>query len=228
MSEVSPLQTFRKELLGNPRKAAILAVLLAVGFSIWIPQMARMVNGPRSFAIPSVPPTVPAAESAGTAVPTSSDPLDSWQQLTAWIEQGEHFRPVAPPADLVSPFRGVPESSEPEAEIVPIIDPQPSVTEPLPVPEPVVAEILPAPEDLVLKSTMQGTKSRGAFINDQYYREGEVIRTSSADYVISQVEPRRVILKSGGQSYELLIPSVLPRSQNSPPVPSPATSGPSL
>ena len=230
MSDASLLQTFRTEIAGNPRKTLILAILLLVGLSIWIPQIGRLTNRSQ-YALPAAPVTPPAAETAGTSSPSTSasdslrsSSLGTWQELVAGIEGEDSLKPVAPQADLVNPFRGGKEKEQSAVEIVPVIDPQPPVTAPVPASLPPKKEILPAPADLVLKSTLQGKKSRGAVINDRFYREGETVEMDQASYLVSRVEARRVILKRDEQLYELLIPSVLPRSTS--PLPSPSTSPP--
>lgn len=214
MSDSSLIQKLHKEITGNRKKAAILGVLLLIGLSIWIPQIGRLLSGPGEFAV-SPPPasTSPApATSAGTSPALSTNESLSWHQLADWIERGDYLHPVAPATGISNPFGSSP--TKPDVAIVPIIDPEPPVVE-QPPPQPVKKELLPAPSQLVLRSTLQGKTTRGAVINDQYYREGDTLESNETSYTLSHVEARRVILKSGDQYFELLIPSVLPRTDYS-------------
>ena len=227
MSDLSIFQTLRREIIRSKKKSLLLGLLLIVGLAVWIPQISRALRSPGQFAVAPVS-QVSALE---TAIPAetpkslSTPEFLSWDRLAEAIDQGEFLRPFAPTDQMRSPFAHP--ILEPQVIVVPVINPEPPVVE-APLPPPVQKELLPAPTQLVLKSTMQGRKSRGAVINDKYYRVGDILKSDETSYFISQVEARRVILKSGERYFELLIPSVLPRTEYSFPPTSPSPSENSL
>jgi len=210
MSDSSLIQKLRKEIAGNGKKAAILGLLLVVGLFVWIPQIGRLLSGSKEFAVSPAPTTTPLPSAISADQQTSTSSSLTWQQLADNIDRNDFLHPVPPSSGIRSPFGEQP--PEPEVEIVNIDDPEPLVIE-QPPPKPVQTELLPAPSQLVLKSTLQGKSTRGAVINGRYYREGETLESEQTSYTLSRVEPRRVILQSGDQFFELLIPSVLPRSE---------------
>jgi hypothetical protein len=221
MSDSSPLQKLLREIAGNGKKAAILGVLLAVGLSIWIPQLGRLLRGPGEYAVSPIAhptPSPPAVSAATTPLPSPPENF-SWKQLADGIDREDFLRPFVPRTGIRSPF--VDPKPEPEVVVAPVIDPQPPVVE-RPPPKPVQRELLPAPAQFVLKSTLQGKTTRGAVINGRYYTEGETIESEESSFVVSRVEARRVILKSDDLLYELLIPSVLPRNNSSIPKSTPS------
>lgn len=210
----SPLvNKLAKDLTANGKKTALLGVLLIVGMFIWIPQLSRTFNSSAHYAVATPAPQIAPPSAISADPPASGEkPAWTWNQLSDWLEQGEYTRSIPPPSGTPNPFEGPKEEDPPQVTIQPVLDPLPPVTAPIQPSAPSANEYLPAPPTLVLKSTLQGKQMRGAVINDRYYSEGESIETDEATYILDQVEPRRVILRDGNQSFELLIPSVLPRS----------------
>ena len=215
MAGPSLTEKLAKETIGNRKKAVILAILLIVGLSIWVPQMSQILSQRESFPVSSNASStiVPPAESAGV-VPRPEEQKYSWRIISEWIERNEFVKPARPRLNATSPFGEGPSTEEPAAVALhEILDSRQGEGEASESEELQSPTLLPAPSSLVLRSTMQGAVLRGAVINHRYYRIGETLDHANERYLVTHIEARRVILRCGEQLYELSIPSILPRSE---------------
>lgn len=213
------VQAFKNQLLHDLKaswqKTALLALLFSVGLCFWIPPLVRAIKKkaphPVAVAAPqSVGISVAGGSSAAAGMAGQTDPKKvefTWERgerllrtaaLVRSVDvaalRGDPFkmdRDQFPPPVLFEeePFKA-PIAAKPQAEIKP-----PSITD---------AKLA---EKLVLKSTIVSAKRRAAFINDKLYYEGREIQVDGQTYVLSVVSPRKVLLKQGTATFELIIPS---------------------
>jgi hypothetical protein len=208
----------RREIKANPKKAAILALLLVVAIWFWVPIMAKWFSNPDSdmtapanaraaagkVATPSATanaagnPTNTAATIAPTqtAAPSSKRklPLRPWKQLAAWIEHDPRMTPATELAGGRDPFATRPATTA-----------QAKPTETAPEPP----DVSPTAAGLVLTSTIVGGGHKLALISNEVYREGATVSGAQdeREFRIVEIRPREVVLSRKGKLYILGLPT---------------------
>jgi hypothetical protein len=183
------------------QKTAILCALFLVGLYFWIPPLLRAIGGPSTpFTVHSeAAPALPVQPPAAAARPeTQTRTLSTWQQG----DQLQSTDPLVRSAELAAirsdPFR-VDEKQFPP----PVLfeeEPEEPRTEKISI----AAE--PAPADsVVLRSTIVGVSRRAAFINQKLYFEGSEVRVKGEPWLLSEIHPRKVVLRKGEATMELTI-----------------------
>jgi hypothetical protein len=197
----------RKELLANPKQAAVLAVVCAVAVWFWSPLLMKWYRGKASAASPTPAP-------AETNNDKKEEPKHTWLEVMAWrkadaltrsavlsSESRDPFQPLQPPALANTP------------------NPQPGQT------QPTTEEDDPRPIELeklgfTLDAIVYGGSRRLAQINGQTVRENEQVtlnaKEDDEEFVAHVMEIRRdeVLLDIRGISLRLkLQPKLLSRGE---------------
>lgn len=212
------IKKLRREATANPKKAAILGVLLLVAIYFWMPLVSRWISHRKDQAQSSLPPssaptsapslasstisattTPPGSPLLGVTAPegTVTKPAPTWRELADAIERDPLMRPAAPvmtervrpnPFGRPQPIEIVKDTEEPEPN------------------ESLANDAQPAELGLVLSSTVVGTARQTAVINGKVYTLGrEVPAADGALFMLTDIQPRRIVLKRAGREFELKI-----------------------
>lgn len=201
----------KNELKTNRKKAAILGVLLLVGFWFWIPRTVRMFGGKTKAASAAVTPTVAASNKQNlnqssqqknhTEIRSQSALLFDWKQVDTLLKNEPVFQ-SAEIAELPKhPFQV--SSDQFPSPVLPVRKQPVS-----PSAQQVINNIKPQQrslEKLILKSTIVGRYHRAALINGRLYDEGTTLRYEKELYTVRTIAPQTVTLQQGDQTWVLKI-----------------------
>lgn len=196
------IKRLRREATANPKKAAILGLLLAVALYFWAPLLRSWVgeNGPAERGVAVTPPS-----SSDSSIPlnvpetTTSKPAQeaavyTWEEWDKWITQDPRTKAV----------KDLPVHRDPFQPIRKVVQEKAPTTKHI---EPTRIAITPASFSMQLSSTVVGPSPRLAVINGKVYREGEVISLSKdgrkATFTLAEVRARQVVLSSPDGRFEL-------------------------
>ncbi len=207
------VKKLRREATANPKKAAILGLLLLVAGYFWAPLIRQWTTSSETAA--AVPPASPTATTtapgssttaaastsvAGSAAAeTSAKPKFHWRELAGAMDGDPRMRP-APSAHAASDrepfaFPAVPAESPPPAE-------QEAVVE---------TELTPKQLGLVLSGTIVGDGRSTAVINGKVYGAGRELKAAGGVvFVVRQIEPWGIVLERAGRRFELALPRPTP------------------
>ena len=195
----------RREAAANPKKTAVLGLLVVVALWFWSPLVWGWIAPDDEQSVAEVGPT---ADATSKRSPTQKEkaqtpekpqaPKHPWRQLVKWMEDD----PRTSPASLIAKMRD------------PFSTPQPKVAENKPKAEakPPQEEITPESLALTLSSTVVGGRRRVAQINGKTFEQGKSINVSKDGqqyrFKLLEVYSRRVVLqRDDGERYELKIPA---------------------
>jgi len=210
----------RREFIGNPKKGAVLLLLVAVAVYFWVPlvwgwiakddpvataespqtsetaKTARLAAG----ALP-VPPTAGAAQTdqAAQTEQTARQPKIPWQQVVKWMDNDPRTLAAHRVTGGRNPF------VTPKREVV-----QPKIeTEKKPVQ--VEPDATPASLGMALSGTIIGSRRRVARIDGKTYRQGQTVAATKEgrrfEFTLAEIHPRYIVLKRDKESFELKIPA---------------------
>ena len=202
----------RREAAANPKKAAILGLLLLVAVWFWVPLVwgwIRPGSTGEEQASSAVESPVSAGKSETPSSPSTAPDVrrgisHTWKQVREWIESDTRmiggaslperrhpFDPVAPPLE---------EKSTSEAASPGELSPEQLAT----------VQLDPEKLGLVLSSTIVGASGGAALINGRSYQLGNTVE---ADYhgqpiafTLVEIHDDKVILSRGKQTYEIRLP----------------------
>jgi len=189
--------------LGHPKKAAVLGLLVLVAVYFWSPLVwGWFVKDEPSVETSSATedsdfdPMVLADSSKATPSPPEPTPAHPWQLLVEWRENDPTTTTAPGLSDRRDPFR----SLEPEVADAELEDESRTVE----------AAVTPESIGLELAGTLVGPDHSVALINGKAYREGKTIASTkdgeSIEFELSEVHPRRIVLRRLGEQFELTIP----------------------
>lgn len=203
----------RREVTANPKKAAVLGLLVLVALYFWAPLMWRWIAraGSRAKPVqaaatakdtPPVPDAPAPMRKAGkgrnaTTQDKKGSPDRAWDELARSIDQDPRMKPAGVPSISRDPFHAVaPEVAEkPKTEEMRAAE--------------AAAAMTPEQLGLVLSSTLIGPVRRTALVNGRTYEQGGTIRCAKdgqpLEFTLSEVHPRRIVLTRQGKRYELTI-----------------------
>jgi hypothetical protein len=199
----------RREALAHPKQAAVLGLVAVVAVYFWFPLIRKWCSKDEAdapVAVQSSRAPSPAVTAAPAAASVSSPakpqlgavPHARWQDLVQWIEGDPRTRPAGPLALSRDPF-GTPKV---KLEAVAAKKERPSAPE---------VEITPQALNLVLSATILGAQQPKARINGKTYKQGSkvIVKKDGRQYefVVAEVEARRVVLRRDDMDYELKIPA---------------------
>jgi hypothetical protein len=195
----------RREAKANPKKAALLGLLVLVALYYWGPMMWGWVAADEATGSPPDAPTTAAVASLGAATPGTlkppSTPEDKstgtppWTHLDEWMTQDPMTAPVEDVTGWHDPFAVA--AAEPQA-----VEPDDAQNE----------QLLLSPEDLgiELSGTLVGPHRRVALIGGKAYREGQTVNIDrdgqSIEFQLAEVHSRRIVLGREGRRFDLRIP----------------------
>jgi hypothetical protein len=199
----------RRELLANPKKAAVLGLMLLVAAYFWGPLVWKWI----------APNGATKGGKDATALILTDDPVEAtpqtkpgapkpfrWQKVRELIRSDRLMIPATLEAEWPNPFAplAVAASAQPAAGAG-----QPGTGE---LPAQSAAELTPQTAGLTLSSVAIGPKRRTATISGETYREGQIVTASgqgtpadeSLGFRIVRIETRGVELERSGQTWWLL------------------------
>lgn len=197
----------RKELLANPKQAAVLAVVCLVAIWFWSPLLLKWYRGKTAAPPTATGTSEPAAPLAAVAKEARQY---SWLQVQAWRSADPLTRPAPLPAEARDPFRSLQVVARSNKQ-----DDDSGAER-----EQTVAEQQVAPEKLglVLQAIVYGGSRRLAQISGRTVQENDEIRlgvkkeTSTAAEIVGRVttiHPNEVVLDIGGNTVRLRLQSKL-------------------
>lgn len=194
------VKRIRREAAANPKKAAVLGILVAVSIYFWAPLVFRWLSVDKGSLASQNTAVVPPAKSAapGSTPAARADNRPSWQQIDGWMRNDPRTMSATPASIGRDPF-GFP------ADVVAKTVAEEELKKQTP-------SISPDRAGLTLSGTVIGPRDRVARINGRTYRVGETIdvkdkkTTVQAAFKVMEVQPRSVILQSGPERYELSLP----------------------
>lgn len=195
----------RRDVAANPKKAALLGLMVVVALYFW---------GPLVWKFASAAGGKPRSNANLASLILTDDPSDSpqqgkarsggkfrWDKVRQIIRQDPHMLPAAFDPNWVNPF------GKSASEIAR------SVAAETPVEAPAAATVAAAvdPKDLgiVLGGVMMGIRTRLATINGEACREGDVVSLKTKDKTVVvelrvlKINRRSVQLESGGRVFTL-------------------------
>jgi len=190
----------RREAAANPKKAAVLGILVLLGLYFWGPLVKGwfVKNDPASKVPGETPLAASTASAATPGGPTGGQQVaaHAWYQVVQWIEQDPRTRAAGDPAARRDPFQPVkPAVAEPEANKKP---------------EPPKPRLSLASLPVQLSSTVVGWGPRLAVINGKTCREGDTIEVTKdgckTALKLAEVHARRVVLRRENESLEVALP----------------------
>ena len=210
----------RRELTANPKKAAVLGLLVLVALYFWAPLVWRWIAPGNSRAKPAkaaatnegMPPVLsglaPSPKSARGRNATTQEkklpPSRPWDEVARWIENDPRMKPAGELPNSRDPFHAVARevAEKPKSEEI-----KAAAAE-------AAAAMTPEKLGLVLSSTLIGPQRRTALVNGRAYEQGGTIHGAKDGrqfaFTLSEVHPRRIVLVREGKRYELTIPQPAP------------------
>ena len=194
-----------REVLANPKKAAILGLLVLVAVYFWGPLVWGWIGKDKTSSKPSAE-KVPSSDldpslsaelaTAQAESPAAENPTTHpWEELVEWMQRDPTTTTVEIP-DRRDPFRAV------VAEV-----PETALEEDI---EPAEQEVTPERAGLVLSGTLVGQDRSVALINGKAYRQGGTVGSTKdgqqIEFTLAEVHPRRVVLERLGERFELVVP----------------------
>lgn len=210
----------RKELLANPKQAAVLGVVCLVAIWFWMPLLWKS-SGRKPAAAKAIAATGNDAPAANQPTTTSAkpEPTFTWMQLQAWRQADRLTRSAELPLESREVFR-----SPKQIEVVVTAsetndDEQPSR-------EPIAEQTVDVEKlTLVLESIVYGGGRRRALINGQAVQENEEFNLSEKSGSseaptaklmgkVTSITPSEVVVEVAGRPMRLkLQPKLLNRGE---------------
>lgn len=196
------IRRIRRELIANPKKAAVLALLLAVAVWFWMPLIETMLGRkPIEEATATVPGSAAANSLANAANPTASgEAVKStsvpWKQLVDWIHDDPMMQPKLPLTGARNPFAPSESHRLAREQVERSVQPPPP-------------DVTPEQMGLALRSTVIGLRNKTAMINERAYHEGQIVKASKGNdrFKLVQIATNYVVLESNGKQYQLKLPT---------------------
>ncbi len=219
----------RREATANPQKAALLGLLLLVAVYFWGPLVLGWISpGEAADETVAVPDAATTRQAIAEAPPSNEGGVlatetFTWQQLEQWRAANPLAKPIAWQSDRRDPFRGSPE--------IAAVAEDDEETEAEQTVGPLIAELTLESLRLELVSTIVGRGRRVAFLKSDAlvderapaghgaYDEGETVTLASdgrqVELVVSEVQPRQVVLCRGAERLVLAMPDRRPTKSTS-------------
>ena len=193
----------RREAVTNPKKAALLGLVIVVALYFWAPLIRGWIVGSKTateattdaaavIVAAAVPPAAGAPAATGKSVPV----LPSWQKLVQWMHEDPRTMTAPMLTQTRDPFE-VAKNEETKVEEKAEVKP-PTIT--------------PTAAGLVLTSTIVGPQRRVVQINGDTYTVGQTIQVVKdkdslrTKFKVVEIHPRRAVLEADGERFELTIP----------------------
>lgn len=202
------IKRLRREATANPKKAAVLGLLLVVALYFWAPLLRGWI-GKKDLSEKDIA-VAPAskgenafplrAQETTTNKPAQEAAVHTWEEWDQWITRDPRTKAVKDLPVHRDPFLPVRKVVQEKTE-------KPLTPKRI---EPTRIAVTPASLSMQLSSTVVGPSPRLAVINGKVYREGEVISLNKdgrkVAFTLTQVRARQVILSSPDGRFELNLP----------------------
>ncbi|RIK79250.1 MAG: hypothetical protein DCC68_13595 [Planctomycetota bacterium] len=226
------VRQLKREIKTNPKRAALLAGLTAVGIYFWAPLVAGWVMPEQAATAPvkqiaSRAPTPAGATPAGatTAQPSKTTNATPWTQLWAAIQDDKRTKPATALLAAADPFRPFPAPPETNEETEESNQGNPSAegtatAKRPPTANPAAAvEVTPKSLGMKLTGTVIGPRQRAAVIDGKIVPEGGLVLPAAADgkssstktdaakiaFRLVKVDDRSIALERNQKKYTLSI-----------------------
>lgn len=189
----------KRDLAANPKRAALLGLMLVVAGYFWAPLVSKWLGK-----------SSPKARATGLVIRGDDLPIEQrasgksqprWDKVLAWMEADPRMASQKPAADL-HPF-GRPGSTKAQAA-----EAYAEQSAPPPTPPPLL-DIAPQAVGIVLNGVLIGTKQKQATLNGETYCLGERIVAATKEgkdkleFELVQVHREGVVLSRNSRRYEL-------------------------
>lgn len=195
----------RREAKTNPKKAAILGLLLLVAVYYWLPLLKGMV-AKAEVAPKKATETISAKKVEAEPLKAMSEMRGKketeatatfeWESLAGGLDRDPTARPCEMLLSRRSPFGSLtPEIAEVEPEVTT---------------EPVQITVTPESLGMAVSGTVIVPGRRVALINGRAYREGRNVPSTrggqTIEFKLAEVHDRQIVLERQGERFELAIP----------------------
>jgi hypothetical protein len=199
----------RRDLLGNPKKAAALGLMVLVALYFWAPLVKKWLFPAGTSAVTAtVAGLILEDDPDAVKTTTRGGKVFRWDRIRELMSKDERMTSAALEANFVDPFRA---AQPPAHETVAAHQPETAQPEPMPMPE--HPAIDPATVGLTLASVVVGPRHSSAMINGRAYREGQTIRLSTGhssgptiEYKLVLIDRLGAELEGGGKTWRLSLP----------------------
>jgi len=189
----------RREVLADPKKAAILGLMLLVALWFWAPLVMGWIgkkeSGPTAKPADAGPATMAGfLNQMGPGTPTAPQAKAEtpWHVLAQWMDRDPLKQAVRPAAGQRDPFRMSLEVVKQKEQ---------------PKPEKIKKTVAPEALGLSLTGTVVGPGRRVALINGKSYRQGEDVKLAREGqtqvFKLAEVRADRVVLEQSGRTFEI-------------------------
>jgi hypothetical protein len=193
----------RREIAASPKKAALLGLITVVALYFWAPLVRSWLSKDKTTAYAEPTPAASAGPLAAqpgapSAVADAALGLPSWERVVQWMHDDPRTMTATRIAQTRDPFEC------PKAEVSKAKADETS--------EPHSPMVSPSAAGLVLTATIIGSQRPLAQISGKTYAVGQTIEiakekeTVRAAFMLTEIHPRRAVLQSGGEKFELMIP----------------------
>ena len=215
----------KRDMRASAPKTAALVVLLLIGLCFWVPPLWRAMAGDGDAPAESTPYTAilsAAASPVSVEQPSAAPAIPEWEEAERMRAEDELFQSVGREDVRADAFvfdddflpldvdfgDDVPEHSgfvlRPEDMAVISVAEDQSPDQ-VGADDPAGGIALGPPPELKLASTLVSPGKRAAVINNRVYPEGATVAIAGRTYVLTSVEPRRVVLDGEEGPLELRI-----------------------
>jgi hypothetical protein len=194
----------RREITANPKKAAVLALLLLVAVVFWAPLVTKWMGKDDASAMAANTSENPTPTTTSTPtngpVPAPADTMTKtihWNHVLTAIRDDSRMQPYTRVEGERDPFS--PAASKLAAQN----QAQKAAVE-------VAPEITPEQAGIVLHSTVVGAQIKTALINGRAYHEDQnVLAANGRDrFVVVEIRENAVVLSRHGQLYDVKMKAV--------------------
>ena len=201
------VRQLRREAMANPKKAAVLGLLLLAGAYYWGPLLWSWTASGRASGEPAGEKSIASTATAPAALAQTSttepdallsdkNPSHPWSQLDEWIRQDPATSPAKDLAGWRNPFAVAPSTQ--------------AATDAREQAQPERTQVTPESLGIELSGTAVGPLRRVAMIGGTAFREGQTIKIKQNDRPIEfrlvEVHLRRIVLEREGDRFDLAIP----------------------
>jgi hypothetical protein len=202
------IKRLRGEVTANPKKAAILGLLLIVMIIFWAPLVAKWVGkdevapnnaAPKANAAVTATSTVVTASASPNSTTTAGDNKQAphWNEVIKWIHDDPRMQPHTPEDGTRDPFAPAPSQLAAQEQ---------KAAAPAPPPP----EISPAQAGIVLRSTVVGSRNKTALINNRAYHENQNVASPDGrnKFLLVEIRFDSVVLSRHGLQYVVKLRTV--------------------
>jgi hypothetical protein len=198
------IRRLRREITANPKKAAVLALLLLVAIVFWAPLITKW-TGSKTDDLPTVASgtgenatssnlnAVAVTESSTGITTMTKTSAPQWNYILAAIRNDQRMQPHVREEGERDPFAPAPSQIAAQVQATPVE---------------AAPEITPQQAGIVLRSTVVGTHMKTALINGRaYHEEQSVLAGNGRDrFTVVEIRENGIVLSRHGETYQMNLP----------------------